>query len=121
MGDTTNPNGITRTFSGLIPHFQIRLQATLYKIDSWNSNTFFIQADGTTIYASTFDSTNGGTTDFCGNPSPTPNSVDTNFNDLIVSVDVSFSHTASSLVIRMVSNLVSASGAWGLRDLNITM
>lgn len=77
--------------------------------------------DGVTVQVYTFNSTNGGTTDICGNPTPVTDTINTSFNDLIVSVSITIPHTSSSLTLRIISNLASSSGSWGIRDLLITM
>lgn len=121
MGDTSSPNQITRTWANLIPHYSITVTAKLYKIDSWVNNTIFFMVDGVTAQLYTFTAANGGTTDFCGNPTPVPDSINTSFNDLIVPVSFTVPHTASGLTLKIISNLVSSSGSWGIRDLMITM
>lgn len=77
--------------------------------------------DGVTAWVGTYNSTNGGTSDFCGNPTPIPDAINTDFNDLIVPVSFTFPHTATSLTIKILSNLVGTSGSWGIRNLNVTM
>ncbi len=46
----------------------------------------------------TFDQTNS-TLNICGDPNPTIDSINTNFNDSILTVDLNISHTSSSLTI----------------------
>ena len=77
--------------------------------------------DGVTAYLQTFTASNGGTTDFCGNPSPITNTVNTNYNDLVVPIDITVSHTSSTFTLKILSNLIGSSGSWGIRDLHITM
>ncbi len=79
-GDLANPTKISTTFPNLIPHYTVTISATVYKIDSWPNNTLFLQADGTTVALLTFNASNPGSSDICGNPSPTPDQVNTNFN-----------------------------------------
>jgi hypothetical protein len=93
----------------------------LYKIDSWLNNTIFFMVDGVTALVYTFNSTNGGTTDLCGNPTPVTDPINTSYNDLIVPISFTIPHTSSSIALKIVSNLVSSSGSWGIRDLLITM
>lgn len=120
-GNPTNPAGITRTWTGLIPHHAIRITAKLYKIDSWVSNTLFVMVDGQTAKLYTFNAANGGSSDICGNPSPVADPLNTNFNEVIVSLDVSVAHSSSSLTIKVISNLMGTLGSWAIRDLNITL
>lgn len=77
--------------------------------------------DGVTAQLYTFTAANGGTSDFCGNPTPVTDSINTSFNDLIVAVSFTIPHSASTLTIKIISNLVSSSGSWGIRDMMITM
>lgn len=71
--------------------------------------------DGVTAQLYTWNSTNGGTTDLCGNPSPIPDTINTNFNDLVTSLDVTLAHFSSSLNLTFISNLNSLAGSWGIR------
>ena len=77
--------------------------------------------NGNTIFSSYLDNSNGGTTDICGNPTPIFDSINTNYNDIAITVNVSIPHTSSTLSLSMISNLLGTSGAWGIRELNITM
>lgn len=77
--------------------------------------------DGVTAYLYTYNATNGGTTDFCGNPTPVTDPINTSFNDLIVSIDFTVTHTSSNLNIKIISNLVGSSGSWGLREVTVQM
>jgi hypothetical protein len=77
--------------------------------------------DGVTAQLYTFTAANGGTTDFCGNPTPVTDPINTSFNDLIVPISFTLPHTANTLTIKVLSNLVGSAGSWGIRNLNITM
>jgi hypothetical protein len=77
--------------------------------------------DGTTASTLTFNSTNPGTTDICGDPTPIADSINTNFNDASTTVSVTISHTSSTATISIVSNLAGTRGAWGVREFNLTM
>jgi hypothetical protein len=99
----------------------VTVSASFYKLDSWKGNTIFFMVDGVTAHLQTFDYTNGGTTDFCGNPTPVSDSINTNFNDIIVPISFTVTHAAPTLTLRILSNLVGNSGSWGIRNLNITM
>lgn len=120
-GDPTTPASIYRTFTNLIPHYSVTVTANFYKIDSWVNNTIFFMVDGVTAKLYTFNAANGGSTDFCGNPTPVTDTINTSFNDLIVPVSFTVSHSASTLTIKIISNLIGTSGSWGIRDFNITM
>ena len=71
--------------------------------------------DGVTAQILYFNSTSPGTSDICGNPTPIPDSINTNYNDYIVSLDMTVPHSASTLTLTFVSNLGGVLGAWGIR------
>lgn len=71
--------------------------------------------DSTSAAIFTFNSTNGGTSDLCGNPSPIYDSINTNYNDTIISLDVTVPHSGTSLTVEIVANLIGSKGAWGIR------
>lgn len=77
--------------------------------------------DGVSVYTKTFDATNGGSTNLCGNPYPLTDSVNTNFNDVIQPIDITISHSSSTFTLKIISNLIGSSGSWGIRDILITM
>jgi hypothetical protein len=76
-----------------------------------------VLVDGVSVQVYTFTSQNGGTVDLCGNPKPVIDSINTNFNEVVRSLNVNVPHTSSTLNITIVSNLVSNAGAWGIREL----
>lgn len=121
VGDAAVPTQISRLWLNLIPHYSVTIAAKIYKIDSWPNSTFFVMADGITAALFTFDSSNPGSSDLCGNPSPIPDSINTNFNENIVSLNVTIPHTSPNLNVTFISNLMGAAGAWGIRELSITM
>lgn len=120
-GDLTNPSKISKTWTSLIPHHSLRIRLALYKIDSWPTCTFFLQADAVTVKTLTFSSLNPGTSDTCGTPSPITDSVNLNYNEAVEYLDVTVAHSSPSLQLTMVSNLATTSGSWGIRELNLTM
>jgi hypothetical protein len=77
--------------------------------------------DGTTAHTMTFDNTNAGSSDICGNPTPVADTVNTNFNDAIIPVSFTVLHTSSSLSLKIITNLVSDSGSWGFREFNFSI
>lgn len=77
--------------------------------------------DGVTAFIKTYDSTNAGSINLCGNTNPIPDAVNTNFNDVILPIDFSISHSSSTLTLKIISNLIGSSGSWGIRDILITM
>lgn len=118
-GDQTNPNSLTRTWTGLIPHYSLTLTAKVYKIDSWPNNTIFMMVDGTSVATATFNSTNSGLSDTCGTPTPIPDSINTNFNDIAFTLTATVPHTNSAVTATFVSNLAGTTGAWGVREVSL--
>jgi len=80
-----------------------------------------VLVDGVSVQVYTFTSQNGGTTNLCGNPNPISDSINTNFNEVISFLNVTIPHSSSTLNITIISNLVSSAGAWGIRELSITL
>lgn len=80
-----------------------------------------MRVDSTTVRTLTFNSSNPGSADICGNPSPILDSVNTNYNEQIVALDVTVAHTATTLTVEFISNLIGTTGAWGIRELSVTM
>ena len=70
--------------------------------------------DSVTKFTYTWGSSTG-TSDFCGNPNPVIDLVNTNFKDEVFSLDLRVPHTAQTLSLKMISTLDSLSGSWGIR------
>ena len=77
--------------------------------------------DGTTAYTLTFNNTNAGSSDICGNPTPVADTVNTNFNDAIIPVSFTVSHTSPLLSLKIITNLVGDGGSWGFREFNLSI
>ena len=92
----------------------MRIKVKIYKIDSWVNETIFCMIDGVTVKLFTWNETTG-TTDLCGNPTPIPDSINKNYNDTFVNIDVVIPHSNPSINLTFISNLNSAAGAWGIR------
>jgi len=97
-GDPTLPIKISRQYTNLIAHYAIRVQAKIYKIDSWNNESAFVMIDNVAHKLYTFDQTNS-TTNICGDPYPSIDAINTNFNDSIIIVDLNITHTGMTLDI----------------------
>jgi hypothetical protein len=80
VGDTVSPTQISRQWLNLIPHSSVTITAKIYKIDSWPNNTIFAMVDNATVGLFTFNSTNPGSADICGNPTAITDSINTNYN-----------------------------------------
>ena len=68
----------------------------------------------------TFDQNSTGL-NICGDPYPSIDSMNTNFNDSITTVDFTVNHTRSVLDLGFETNLNSDRGWWGLREIRVTM
>lgn len=119
-GDPLSPVSISRTYSTPVPHWSARIRATIYKIDSWNSQNLFVTVDGLTQKVYTWDSTFNGT-DICGTPNPVIDSINLSYSDGAVALDINISHTASTLTLGFSSTLSSWVHSWGVRDIRIDL
>ena len=68
----------------------------------------------------TFDQ-NSSSSNICGDPFPSIDSINTNFNDSIIDLDITINHTRSVLDLAFETNLNSGQGWWGLRELRVSM
>lgn len=78
-GDLMNPAWAQKTWTNLPPHYQVSISMKIYKIDSWNSDSFFVIVDGTSKQIYTWGSTSG-TSDFCGQSNPLINTYNPQYN-----------------------------------------
>ena len=101
---------LEKTFSGLPAHTNLRLRATLFKIDRWNGRRFQVLVDGTAAWESS-PYTWGGQY-LCGNMGPQQ-------GDRAVDVDVTTAHTAGSATIRFTSTVSSNTEYWGLQGVTV--
>lgn len=68
----------------------------MYKIDSWSNESMFVMVDNVAEKIYTFDQNSTGS-NICGDPFPSIDSINTNFNDSITTVDFTVNHTRSVL------------------------
>jgi hypothetical protein len=66
----------------------------------------------------TFDYTNS-TVNLCGDPYPVINTINKNYNDSVIYLDINVTHSSSQLDISFETDLNSEQGWWGIRDLKI--
>lgn len=64
---------------------------------------------------------NSSSSNICGDPYPSIDSINTNFNDSIIDLDITVNHTRSFLDLAFETNLNSGQGWWGLRELRVSM
>lgn len=79
----------------------------------------YIMVDNKAEQIITFDQTNS-TLEICGDPYPI-DSINTNYNDSIVLIDLNVTHSRSIVDLSFETTLSSDKGWWGIRDVKITM
>jgi len=85
---------LTKTFSHLSNHDQLRITATAHFIDDWQGQTAFLKVDNNYIWTETVDQTNGaGRINVCGS-STYP---ETRFS---VPIDITIPHRASQVTVQ---------------------
>ncbi|KAL4489764.1 hypothetical protein ABPG72_022404 [Tetrahymena utriculariae] len=102
---------ISRSWTGLAPHWSIRVGYTLWKIDQWNNQNFNVTADSTVVQLITYGS-NAGTSDLCGfNNQP----------DLFQNQVANFTHNSTTLTINFRTNLTNnvSAQSFGLSNLYV--
>ncbi|CAD8195449.1 unnamed protein product [Paramecium pentaurelia] len=93
-----------------IPHHsQLRLQITLYKIDSWDGEIIIIEIDDEMIWDSSQYQYNEG--NLCG----------TDYPDKLIYLDLIIRHEKQNTLLRIRSNLDENSDneSWGFRDFSL--
>ncbi|CAD8123671.1 unnamed protein product [Paramecium sonneborni] len=100
----------TKTFD-VPPHKRLRLQSTIYKIDSWDGEFMIIKVDGTDVWKTSWNLQTGGA-NFCGQGI---------WFDGIVGVDEIFNHQAPKAEVVFTSTLDqdAADESWGFRDFKL--
>lgn len=88
-------------------HTSLNIKFTLHAIDSWDSETFYLYADGVLVYEETFSYTVGEGND-CGNV----------WLERDSEISINVAHTASTLEVYMSSNLNedAENESWGLSN-----
>ena len=67
-----------------------------------------------------FDSSNSST-NICGDPNPVFDTINRNFNDSIVDLDVNFTHSSSTLDLSFETDLNSDRGWWGIKNIQVQL
>lgn len=120
MGDQTSPIYLAKTYSTPVPHWNARIRAVLYKIDSWNNENLFVTVDGYTQKVYTWNSSFNGT-DICGTPNPVVDSLNPSYSDGPVNLDINVTHNASTLTLGFSTNLNSWVQSWGVRQIQLDL
>ncbi|KAL4495998.1 hypothetical protein ABPG72_015420 [Tetrahymena utriculariae] len=102
---------INKNFNGLAPHWTVLVGYTLYKIDNWNNESIQMIVDGQ-VKTTTTRTLTDGTSNICGRVS---------FKDQIIQVTQNFTHTATSLNLKISSTLASTPfvESYGIREMFI--
>ena len=88
---------LRRTFFNLESHNVVSLEIELVKIDNWNGHRFFVDVDGARLFQSdALYKKKTGTSNTCG---------DSNGYDWVVRARINLEHTASTLSLRIYTNL----------------
>ncbi|EAR90495.3 zinc finger lsd1 subclass family protein (macronuclear) [Tetrahymena thermophila SB210] len=102
---------ISKNFTGIAPHWTVLIGYTLYKIDNWNNESIQMIVDND-VKNTTTKSASDGTSNICGRVS---------FKDQIIYVTQNFTHTATSLNLKISSTLASTpfTESYGIREMFI--
>jgi hypothetical protein len=85
---------LTKTFSGLPAHSQIRVVAKYLFIDSWDGESGYVKADGNTVWVESYNHANGDLKhgiSICGNETPE--------RKFSTPIDLTIPHTGDSLTL----------------------
>ncbi|KAL4493949.1 hypothetical protein ABPG72_021966 [Tetrahymena utriculariae] len=88
-------SSVSRSWTGLAPHWSIRIGFTVWKIDQWSNQNFFVSVDGQNKTAIQF-SENSGSDNICGYGS---------FNDQNKKQFVNITHTSTTLNLKFFTDL----------------
>jgi len=110
---------VSKTFSSLPPHQQIRLKANYHFIDSWGGETAYAKMANNVVWTDTYDQqTSKVGIQICGSPAPE--------SKFTVPIDVILPHNckpnyACSLRVAFGSTLTLSSNeqSWGISDVQI--
>ena len=57
----------------------------------------------------------------CGDPIPVIDSVNSNYNDTVINLNLTYTHTSPTMNIEFETDLNSDRGWWGIRNLKVSM
>ena len=103
---------LEKTYGSLPTHTGMRIRATLFKIDKWNSKVLQMFVDGSAAWQSTPYTTHGQAV--CGD-------MGHQRYDQAVDVDVTVAHSAGSATIRFTSTVSSSTSFWGLQGVAVQL
>lgn len=112
---------VERTVSGLPPHYSARVRLLFLKIDSWDSEDFYITIDTTLIKTQRLEwnSDSTPTGNQCGNSAL----IGAPYNEAERTFSEVFSHSASSLKVKLHTNLNNAldDESWGFSNFELVI
>jgi len=91
---------LTKTFTGLPPHSQVRVVAKYMMIDSWDNESGYMKADGNTVWIDTYNHAAGDEKhgiNVCGNATPE--------RKLSSPIDITIPHSGSSVTLSFGATL----------------
>ncbi|CAD8169663.1 unnamed protein product [Paramecium pentaurelia] len=107
-------NGVAATlFIDLQPHYKMKISFSLFIIDTWDNEYFYLYADQDLVFTQKY-SNNNGQDEICGQPG-------SNRKDQIHQIEIEFDHTGLTSFIQLTSNLNDSAHdeSWGFRNFRI--
>ena len=119
---------IEKTVNGLGGHGSLRIRATFFKIDGWNSKKGQLYVDGALVWESpvlsgeprvaigscVVDQQGATGGDCCG-------VMNYQQGDQVMSMDITVSHIAASVTLRFTSSLDQAGDYWGVNHIKVEL
>ena len=119
---------IEKTVNGLGGHGSLRIRATFFKIDGWNSKKGQLYVDGALVWESpvlsgeprvaigscVVDQQGATGGDCCG-------VINYQQGDQVMSMDITVSHIAASVTLRFTSSLDQAGDYWGVNHIKVEL
>ncbi|CAD8083149.1 unnamed protein product [Paramecium primaurelia] len=107
-------NGVAATlFIDLQPHYKMKISFSLFIIDTWDNEYFYLYADQDLVFTQKYSNINGQG-EICGQPG-------SNRKDQIHQIEIEFDHTGLTSFIQLTSNLNDSADdeSWGFRNFRI--
>lgn len=108
-------SSMSRHYTHLPYHHRLRVQFLFYAIDTWEDETFTVEADGRVVYSLTLNCKNNRVY-ICGDDGARKSGT------RVELIDVSFAHARPDLLLKLTSNLDETpfDESWGVRDLQVS-
>ena len=104
---------VSKSFTFLLPHYQIAIYVEFYKIDNWNNNYFKILTGSTVIYSKSFSTADDNIyiRNLCAGC----------YNEDFIDVFTKYSYTANSITLKLTTDLTSSQDAyWGFNNFQVS-